>query len=64
MYLRLRVSGQVWMRNFATIGATQKRPFGALLSKKVSSLKTPDMQIASGLLPCLFFGCSTEMLLH
>jgi hypothetical protein len=60
MYLHLPVSGRVWMKSFATIGVTQKQRFGALLSKKVSSLKTFDTQIVSGLLPCLFFGHSIE----
>src|SRR4030095_12757934 len=60
MYLRLSVSGQVWMRNFVIIGATQKRRFGVLLSKKASRLKTFDMRIASGLFPRLFFACSIE----
>ena len=60
MFLRLSVSGQVWMRSCVTIGATQKRPFGVLLSKKVSRLNTFDMLIVSGLLPRLFFGCSIE----
>jgi hypothetical protein len=56
MYLPLRVSGQVWMKNSATIDATQKQRCGALLSEKDSSLKTVDTQIVSGLLPCLFSG--------
>jgi len=60
MCLRLSVFGQVWMRNFVTIGATRKRRFGVLLSKKALRLKTFDMQTASGLFPHLFFTCSIE----
>ena len=53
----LSVSGQAWIRSYITIVATQKRPFGVLLSKKVSLLNRFAMQIASGLLLRLFFGC-------
>ena len=60
MFLPLSVSGQVWMRSCVTIGATQKRAFDVLLSKKVSRLNTFDMLIVLGLLPRLFFGCSIE----
>ena len=61
MSLPLSVSGQVWMKSCFTIGATQKRPFGVLLSRKVSRLNRFDMLTASGLLPRLFFDCSTEV---
>ncbi len=55
MCLRLSAFGQVWMRNFVTIGATRRQRFGVLLSKKASRLKTFDTQTASGLFPRLFF---------
>ena len=58
MFLLLSVSGQVWMRSCVTIGATQKRAFDILLSRKGSRLNTFAMLIVSGLWPRSFFGSS------
>ena len=64
MFLPLSVSGQVWMRSWVIIGATQKRPFCVLFSNKASRLNTFDMLTALGLLPRLFFGCLIEAPRH
>src|SRR3954454_2083844 len=64
MFRHLRVSGRIWTRNFAIIGGIQRRACDTSLNKKVSSSKTFDMQIVSGLLQCLFFGHSKEAPLY